>query len=123
RDLHPRVRRQRQMCIRDSNYPQLTNELTIASSAVTVTGNYHRIDSEADASADTLSTINGGYDGMRIILQSESNARDITIDTAGNIELAGSVSFVLTRVSDTIELIYNAEDAQWHELSRSDNQT
>src|SRR3990167_2434242 len=37
-----------------------SSELTIATGAITVTGNSHTLDTEADAAYDLLSTINGG---------------------------------------------------------------
>lgn len=98
--------------------------LVIASDAITVKRSYHKVDTEASAATDDLSTINGGVDGMRLVLQSVANARDVTLKNGiGNMRLQGGTDFTLTRVSDTIELIYNGTQSEWNEVSRSDNQT
>jgi len=95
-------------------------ELTINGGSITVTRSYHRIDGAGDA-ADDLDTINGGVDGMILILQSEHNDRDITITQNGNIDLNVAGNFVLTTHHDKIMLIYNAITTYWEEISRSDN--
>lgn len=93
-------------------------ELTIAAGAITATGSYHAVDTEADAATDDLVTINGGTTGMRLVLAAANDARTIVLkDSTGNLVLAGDCS--LTSVGDTIELIFNG--ANWLELSRSDN--
>ncbi len=99
----------------------LYGQLTIATGAITVRASYHRVDTEASAATDDLDTINGGQSGMRLVLQTVSNGRDVTIKNGtGNIILAGS-DFTLDRDQDTIELIYNGVKSEWHELSRSNN--
>jgi hypothetical protein len=54
-------------------------ELTISSGAVTVTQNYHTIDTESDAASDNLSTINGGTDGMVLVFRAANDARTVVI--------------------------------------------
>ena len=95
-------------------------ELTIAGGAITVTRGYHRIDGAGDAD-DNLDTINGGVDGMILVLQSEHTDREITITQAGNIDLNVAGNFILTTTHDKILLIYNALTTYWEEISRSDN--
>ena len=48
-------------------------ELTISSGAVTVTGVSHTIDTESDAAADDLVTINGGADGQILTIRTENS--------------------------------------------------
>jgi len=92
----------------------------IAGGAITITSSYARVDTEAAAAADDLDTINGGQDGQRLVVQSASAARDVTLkDNTGNLRLAGD--FILSHTDDTIELIYNASISRWCEISRSDN--
>lgn len=94
------------------------SDLTIAAGAIAVTGNFHRVDTEAAAATDDLDTINGGSDGQRLILSSVSSARDVTIKNGtGNI-VCGS-DFILSNTSDLIELINVA--GTWRQVSRSDN--
>lgn len=62
-----------------------TDELTISSGAVTMTGALHTIDGEGDAD-DYLATINGGHEGMLMLIKPESSERTIWLDSgAGNI--------------------------------------
>jgi len=96
--------------------------LTIATGAVTATRSYHKIDTEAAAASDDLDTINGGVDGNILILRCVASARDVVVrDNAGNIQLAGGVNFTLGNLRDRLVLQYDAEAAEWLELSRSDN--
>ncbi len=98
----------------------MKSELTIASDAVTVTGGYHRIDTEGDAASDDLSTINGGVDGMRLVIRAENAARTVVVkDGVGNIQCAGD--FSLDNTQDTMELIYDNTLTAWLEVGRSDN--
>ena len=93
-------------------------ELTISSGAVTVTGNYHTVDTEADDATDNLNNINGGSAGMMLLLTAEDSARDVVVkDGTGNIQTAGD--FTLDNAQDTILLFYTG--SVWKEVSRSDN--
>jgi hypothetical protein len=93
-------------------------ELTIASGAVTKTGGYHKIDTEADAASDDLDTINGGVEGDLLILRAENSSRDVVVkDGTGNLKLAGDMT--LDHVEDRIVLQYDGTN--WCELSRSNN--
>jgi hypothetical protein len=97
-----------------------SSALTIASDAVTVTKGYHVVDTEAAAATDDLSTINGGRDGVRLILRAANSARDVVVkDGVGNIQCAGDCT--LDNVQDTIELIYDGTLTAWLEIGRSDN--
>lgn len=70
------------------------------------------------SSAQNLQTINGGSDGKIIYLEN-SGSYTITIeDAVNNIECAGNC---ILGQFDTITFIYNAAEAQWVELSRSNN--
>lgn len=95
-----------------------TRNLTIATGVVSIFADWHYIDTEAAAASDDLDTINGGYDGRRLVLFAANNARDIVLkDGTGNLHLAGD--FTLTHADDTIELL--SRGGQWYELGRSDN--
>jgi hypothetical protein len=96
------------------------SELTIATGAITVTGSYHDVDTEADDATDDLATINGGTDGMRLVLRANNSGRTVVVkDGTGNIQCAGDMS--LDNIQDTIELIYDGVQTAWLEIGRSDN--
>ena len=96
----------------------MTSELTIATGAITATGSYHRVDTEADAASDDLDTINGGVDGMILTLRAENDARTVVVkDGTGNIQIAGDMT--LDNVQDTITLRYDGTLTAWLELGRA----
>ena len=96
-------------------------ELTIASDAVTVTKNYHKVDTQADAATDDLSTITAGSGvaaGFVLVLRAENVARVVTVkDSVGNILLSGDC--VLSATDRTLTLLYDGTN--WRELGRSVN--
>jgi len=93
-------------------------ELTIASGAITITGSYHTVDTEGDASSDDLDTINGGSEGNILVLRAANGARTVVLkDGTGNLQLAGD--FSLDSLYDTIMLV--RASTNWLELSRSNN--
>jgi hypothetical protein len=98
----------------------MTSELTIASGVVTATGGFHNIDTEADAASDDLDTINGGVDGMRLVIRANNAGRTVTVkDGTGNIQCAGD--FALDNTQDTMELIYDSTLTAWLEIGRTDS--
>ena len=99
------------------------DELTISGGVITVTKSYHNIDTQGEAVSDELDTINGGVDGMILVLRSVASARDVTLkDGTGNLILAGD--FILSNNRDKIMLIWDDSvgGGEWHEISRSNNQ-
>jgi hypothetical protein len=95
-----------------------TRTVTIATGAITVLADWHWVDTEGAAATDDLDTINGGYEGRRIVLYAANNARDVVVkDGTGNLRLAGD--FTLTHADDSIELIFRS--SVWVEIGRSDN--
>jgi hypothetical protein len=100
--------------------PRTTGTLTIASGVITVTGSHHLIDTEGGAATDDLDTINGGVDGMIVVLRDASSSRDVTLkDGTGNLRLAGDCT--LANVGQMIMLMYCENEAFWQEISRSNN--
>ena len=95
-------------------------ELTIATGAVTATGSFHTIDTEADAATDDLDTISGGTTGDILIIGAADSARDVVAkDATGNLSLNGD--FTMDHVDDRLVLLFDGTN--WVELSRSDNAT
>lgn len=89
--------------------------LTISSGAVTVTGNYHKIDTESSAATDDLTDINGGVLGQILVIRSVNSGRDVAVKETGNIRLAGS--FTLADTDYTLTLIFDGTN--WYEISRA----
>ncbi len=93
-------------------------ELTIATGAITITQNFHTVDTQADASTDDLDTINGGTAGFVLVIQAIAGGRTVVAKTdTGNLRLAGD--FSLDNTQDTLLLVSNGTD--WFEISRSNN--
>ena len=89
-------------------------ELTISSGAVTVTQSFHTIDTEADAASDTLTTINGGSEGMWLVIRAENAARTVIVDHGGgNINLITGEDFNLADTSEALLLFYDAALTTW----------
>jgi hypothetical protein len=95
-------------------------ELTIAAGAITVTRSYHTVDTTGDVASSDLETINGGIDGMILVLQANNSARTVVVkNNVGNI-LCGA-DFSLDNVADTITLLYDGTNSKWVKISSSDN--
>lgn len=96
---------------------------TISSDTVTIEGPavaYLIVTTEASAATDDLHTINGGVEGQVVFLTTNFNDRDVTVKTAvGNIRLSGNSDFTLSRVEDSLTLMYSARASRWIEISRS----
>jgi hypothetical protein len=102
-----------------SGYLQLTDssELTIATGAVSVTTNFYRVDTEADAATDDLDTITAGSgvaDGHILILRAENAARTVVVKhNTGNIMVPGATDLVLDDSHDTAWFIYDGNLTKW----------
>jgi hypothetical protein len=98
----------------------VAEDLIIESGEITAVSSFIRLDTESATSSDDLDTINGGTDGMILIIAGSSNSRDVTIkDNVGNIRLSSDFIFVNAR--DKLMLIYDANALGWTEISRSTN--
>ncbi len=97
-----------------------TGELTIASGSIAVTGTYHTLDTESDASTDNLDDASGGVAGDKLKLQSANSNRDPTIvDGSGSDTFDCAGNFTLSTGSDIIQCFYFS--ARWIQEYRSDN--
>ena len=89
-------------------------ELTIATGAITITQNWHTVDTESDASSDFLATINGGAEGMIVYLRPEHTDRTVIFDHGtGNIECIGGHDIVLDSTSQFVIAIFDAGLSKW----------
>jgi hypothetical protein len=99
------------------------NALTIASDIIAIVPStrYYTLAGESGA-ADNLATINGGKDGLVIILRAVSDSVTITVKhNTGNIVLTGACDFALDSYYDTLQLIYDSTLAKWIEIGRGNN--
>lgn len=97
-----------------------STELTIATGAITITQNWHTVDTEADAASDDLDTINGGADGYVLILHPNNDARTIVLrHNIGNILCVGNANLTLDDAHDIVVLTYDGTLAKWCALQGS----
>ena len=88
--------------------------LTIATGSITVTQNWHRIDTEASASTDDLDTITAGSEAQVLILRTVNGARNVVIKHGtGNIYCAGAKDITLDNNYDLAVLVYDASLSFW----------
>jgi len=93
-------------------------ELTIAAGVVTITQSNHTIDTQGNAPADDLDTINGGVTGDVIFLHAANSARTVVIKNAtGNILMPADMT--LDNTVD-IEMLYY-DGTNWNEVTGSSN--
>lgn len=92
-------------------------ELTIATAAITVTAVNHTVDTESDAASDTLSTINGGVDGQLLMIGIENDAREVTVDEAGNIVTPDGQDITMSSTSEKMLLLYSGALSKWQVIS------
>ena len=94
-----------------------STELTISGGIVTQTQNWHRIDTEADASSDNLDTITAAAsttDGFLLVIRAENTARSIVIKhNTGNIYCPGATDITLDDVTSCVLMVYDATLVKW----------
>lgn len=107
------------LVIRGKALPNIKTTATIAAGVITFVSNYMVIDTEASAATDDLDTINGGREGDRVVLRSNSSLRDITVKNGtGNINCTSDR--LLDNNADLIELVKSATN-NWRLLSFMSN--
>ncbi|SMG43133.1 phage tail fiber domain-containing protein [Paraburkholderia susongensis] len=95
-----------------------TRTLAISSGAITAFADWHYVDTDSGASASDLNTINGAYDGRRLVLFCAATSRIVTLrNGVGNLKLASD--FAIAKGTSTITLM--ARGGSWYELMRSAN--
>jgi hypothetical protein len=105
------------------DFPTST-ELTIATSSITPTQNWHTVDTEADASSDDLDTIvaSGVTDGFILFLRANNTARTVVIKhNTGNIVTTSAADITLDETYKYSILIYDATLTKWIAFSLSSN--
>lgn len=95
--------------------------LTISGGSITVTQNFHRVDTEGAASTDDLVTISGGgTQALLLVLRLLSASHNVVIKhngSGGNIQCVGGVDITLDNAYDFAILIYDPTQAVWLALS------
>jgi len=88
------------------------DEIAIASGAITASRTLIRLQPEAGTS-DDLATINGGTDGMEVLLCAQDAADSITIKSgSGNIDLGGG-DIELDATREYLRLVYDGGSSKW----------
>jgi hypothetical protein len=88
--------------------------LTISSGVITVTGNYHKVDTQSSAASDDLDTVNTGATGLVVFLQSVNDGRNVVIKHAtGNIYCVGGKDITLDTNYEIAVLVYDAGNTRW----------
>lgn len=90
------------------------------SATIDVTGHSYLRVIGGDADATGVGLEDGTIDGQRLLLQGVNDSNLVTLTDNTNCQLSGGNNFSLGK-GDTIELIWDAGDSDWYELSRSDN--
>lgn len=92
--------------------------LTISSGSITVTQNWHIIDTEGSSASDDLDTINGGEDGFVLFVRSANSSRNVVIrHNIGNILCVGSANLTLDNSNDLAIMIYSGALSKWLAMS------
>jgi hypothetical protein len=90
-----------------------STELTIATGAVTATQGVHRLDTQADAASDDLDTINGGSEGMILLVRAEHTDRTVVLKHGtGNLQL-GAADVTLDATDKYVLLYYDGTLTKW----------
>lgn len=85
--------------------PSNVTELTIVSDVITITGTYHTVDTENDASSDDVDTISGGVTNQLLILRPADGGRTVVLKNGtGNLNLHADITLDDDR--DVVILIY-----------------
>ena len=101
-------------------------ELTIASGVITVTANFHKVDTEGDAASDDLDTITAGTNvaaGFILHLRVESAARTVVIKagTGGSDNLDVGSDVTLDESYKTYSLVYDGTN--WRPFTFAESPT
>ena len=88
-------------------------ELTIAGGIITRIQGVHRVDTESDDPTDDLVTINGGTNGLQLMVRAENAARTVVLkDGTGNLLLDGA-DITLDDTNKFVFLYYDGDLSKW----------
>lgn len=92
------------------------SELTISGGSVEIKRSHHTIDTELDTATDFLSTIDNSStsDGAIVYLRSANSAREVTIDSSGNI-----VAFSDIVLSTTRSTVFQRIGTTWYRINEN----
>jgi hypothetical protein len=89
-------------------------DLTISGGSVTLTQNWHTIDTESGAASDFLDTITAIGDGFYAWLKTKADARDVTVrNGVGNILTTSGKDITLGTAADLLFVIYDDVVDKW----------
>ncbi|KKN32948.1 hypothetical protein LCGC14_0808570, partial [marine sediment metagenome] len=85
-----------------------SSELTIASGAITVTRNFHTVETEGAAATDDLDTINGLTAGEEFVLKAANTGRTVVIKhNTGNIQTMAEADIFLDTTEKAVKCLYD----------------
>ncbi len=98
----------------------------IAADGITPTSRINRVQGSGGGVTITATpSISAGRDGDELILKGGSDSSTVTLQDESNLARSGLAlgggSNVVLGLGDTIHLFYDADDAKWYEIARSDN--
>ncbi len=91
--------------------------LTIAGGVIAATKSYHILTPQGGA-VDDLDTINGGVDGMILVLKGDGTFQIDVKHGTGNIFLSGAADYLLPSTQERITIQYDKTRTEWIEISR-----
>lgn len=93
--------------------------LNVTANVVTVTNSQHLINTSS--AAQVVNTINGNVIGQILVLKLSSISNSFTISNGSTIKLANGNDAILSALTDSIMLEYDAVNSWWVEISRNIN--
>jgi hypothetical protein len=88
------------------------NEVEISGGIITRTQGVHLVDTEADASYDVLTTIQGGSNGMLLLIRAANSARTVIVTDSGNL-CTGGADVLLGDTDQYILFYYDGALSKW----------
>ncbi len=84
--------------------------------AITVTQNWHLVDTFGAAGSQTLTAINGGVDGMLLILQIANASHVVTVQNNSGAFLANGTDLVMNATGLLLVMVYSSTLGKWVEV-------
>jgi hypothetical protein len=101
----------------DIIHSRTATELTISSGSITITQDFHTVDTEGDGATDDLTTIVGGFDNQVLTIWPASGSRDIVIPANASPSANGiyndTVAFTMNIAQDRAQLMFDGTLGYW----------
>ena len=105
------------LCV-DVVYSRTATELTLdTNGAITITQNFHTVDTFGDAASDEIVTINGGFANQIITIWAANASRDIVIPLQASPSANGvynnTIAFTMNITQDRAQLMFDDSLGYW----------